>query len=87
MESARKLLLIQSPQEEFPNHMAPNIRNTSFAQLAFLCELISFLHFNGRRNIDHFKSSTNTFKERTRHFKAWTKLVLSFYNSEQSETG
>lgn len=87
MESARKLLLIQSPQEEFPNLMAPNIRNASFAQVAFLRELISFLHFNRRRNTDHFKSSTNTFKERKRHFKAWTKLVLGFYNSEQSETG
>lgn len=87
MESARKLLLIQPPQEEFPNHVAPNIRNASFAQVPFLRELISFLHFNRRRNTDHFKSSTNTFKERKRHFKAWTKLVLGFYNSEQSETG
>lgn len=29
MESARKLLLVQSPQGEFPNHVCPNARNTS----------------------------------------------------------
>ena len=62
MESARKLLLVQSPQGEFPNHMYPNIRNTSFFWLVFLCEFIFFLHFNERRNIDHFKSSIKTFK-------------------------
>lgn len=41
MESARKLLLIQSPQEEFPNHMVPNIRNASL--LRWLFSVSSFL--------------------------------------------
>lgn len=62
MESARELLLVQSLQGEFPNHVYLNTRNTSCFWLVFLCEFIFFLHFNERRNIDRFKSSIKTFK-------------------------